>query len=32
MARAGFDLEALAETVVFLDYFNDLRDPRQAAK
>ena len=32
MARAGLDLEALAETVVFLDYFNDLRDPRQAGK
>ena len=32
MARAGLNLEALAETVVFLDYFNDLRDPRQAGK
>jgi hypothetical protein len=32
MERAGSDLTAFAETVVFLDYFKDLPDPRQAGK
>ena len=32
MERAGSDLTAFGETVVFLDYFNDLPDPRQAGK
>ena len=32
MERAGSDLTAFGETVVFLDYFKDLPDPRQAGK
>jgi hypothetical protein len=32
MERAGSDLTAFAEMVVFLDYFKDLPDPRQAGK
>ena len=32
MERAVSDLTAFGETVVFLDYFNDLPDPRQAGK
>ena len=31
MERAGSDLTAFGETVVILDYFKDLPDPRQAA-
>lgn len=30
MERAGSDLTAFGETVVFLDYFKNLSDPRQA--
>ena len=32
MERAGAELAAFAETVVFLGYFKDLPDPRQAGK
>ena len=32
MERAGSDLGAIDEAVVFLGYFKDLRDPRQAGK
>ena len=32
MERAGSDLTAFGEMVVFLDYFKDLPDPRQAGK
>ena len=32
MERAGSELTAFDETVVFLDYFKDLPDPRQAGK
>ena len=32
MERTRSELTAFGETVVFLDYFNDLPDPRQAGK
>ena len=32
MERAGSDLTAFGETVVFLDYFKDLPDPRKPAR
>ena len=32
MERAGRNLGAISEAIVFLDYFNDLPDPRQRGK
>ena len=32
MGRADSELTAFDETIVFLDYFEDLPDPRQAGK
>ena len=32
MGRADLELTAFDETIVFLDYFEDLPDPRQAGK
>ena len=32
MGRGGSELTAFDETIVFLDYFEDLPDPRQAGK
>jgi len=32
MSGAGADFGAIGETVVFLDYFKDMPDPRQRVK